>query len=79
MIEAAKRLFFFVGFVTLASALGSTLNVKETAPGEIRVASMTGGFVRPVAKGDIIIIPANVTHWFKEVQQPITYLGVKVR
>jgi quercetin dioxygenase-like cupin family protein len=59
---------------------GGTVNGgKETAPGEIRVASMDGGVVRRLNKGDIIIVPANVTHWFKEVQQPITYLGVKVR
>jgi quercetin dioxygenase-like cupin family protein len=27
----------------------------------------------------VVIIPANVTHWFKELQQPVTYLVIKVR
>jgi quercetin dioxygenase-like cupin family protein len=38
---------------------------------------MAGGVVRQVTRGDVLIIPANVTHWFKEIQQPITYFGVK--
>jgi len=34
---------------------------------------------RVLSKGDVIIIPANVPHWFKEIQQPVTYFVVKVR
>jgi quercetin dioxygenase-like cupin family protein len=52
---------------------------KETAAGEIRAGSMEGGTIRTLSKGDVIIIPANVPHWFKEIQQPILYFGVKVR
>jgi len=52
---------------------------KEIAPGEIRVATMKGGVERKIKKGDVIVIPAGVTHWYKEVQEPITYFGVKVR
>lgn len=58
---------------------GTMVGGKDTAPNEIRGTSMDGGVVRQVGKGDVIIIPANVTHWWKEVQQPITYFGVKVR
>jgi quercetin dioxygenase-like cupin family protein len=58
---------------------GSMLSGKETAPAELRGASIDGGVVRKVTKGDVIIVPANVPHWFREVQQPITYFGVKVR
>jgi quercetin dioxygenase-like cupin family protein len=58
---------------------GTMVGGKETAPSEFRGASMDGGVVRVITQGDVIIIPANVPHWFKEIQQPITYLGVKVR
>jgi quercetin dioxygenase-like cupin family protein len=58
---------------------GTTVGGKETAPTEFRGTSMDGGVVRLITKGDVLIIPANVPHWFKEVQQPITYFGVKVR
>jgi mannose-6-phosphate isomerase-like protein (cupin superfamily) len=54
-------------------------NAKSPNPVSARVASMDGGVVRRLTKGDVIIIPANVPHWFKEIQQPITYFGVKVR
>lgn len=58
---------------------GTVVGGKDTAPGEIRAASMDGGVVRTISKGDVIIIPANVSHWFKAVQQPTTYFVVKVR
>ena len=62
-------------FVTEGTMVGG----KYAAPYEVRGTSMEGGVVRQVGKGDVIIIPANVTHWWKEVQQPITYFGVKTR
>ena len=52
---------------------------RDTAPDEKRGASMTGGITYHLAKGDVVIIPANVTHWFKELQAPVTYLVIKVR
>jgi len=58
---------------------GTITGGKETAPDEVRVATMEGGVARQIGKGDVIVVPANVTHWYKEVQQPITYFGVKVR
>jgi quercetin dioxygenase-like cupin family protein len=58
---------------------GTMVGEKETAPSEFRGASMDGGVVRVITQGDVLIIPANVPHWFKEIQQPITYFGVKVR
>jgi quercetin dioxygenase-like cupin family protein len=58
---------------------GTTVDGKDTTATEIRGASMNGGVVRLITKGDVLIIPANVPHWFREIQQPITYFGVKVR
>jgi pyruvate kinase len=28
-------------------------------------------------KGDVVVIPAGVPHWFKEVSGPLTYFVVK--
>lgn len=71
-------LYILEGSATFVTG-GKLVGGKETAPFEVRGPSMDGGVVRPVTKGDVIIVPPNVTHWFKEVQQPITYFGVKVR
>ena len=51
---------------------------KTTAAGEIRGKSIIGGVERKLQKGDVIVIPAGVPHWFKEVSNPFLYLIVKV-
>ena len=33
---------------------------------------------RPIAEGDIVIIPAGVAHGFSEITEPITYMVVRV-
>jgi mannose-6-phosphate isomerase-like protein (cupin superfamily) len=51
---------------------------KTTAPNEIRGTSITGGESRKVSKGDVVVIPRGVPHWFKEVPQvPMLYFVVK--
>jgi mannose-6-phosphate isomerase-like protein (cupin superfamily) len=40
-------------------------------------ASIDGGVVRQVAKGDVILIPENTPHWYKDVEGSITYLEVR--
>jgi quercetin dioxygenase-like cupin family protein len=52
---------------------------RDTAPDEKRGKSMDGGTVYHVTQGNVVIIPANVAHWFKEVPQSVTYLTIKVR
>lgn len=52
---------------------------RETRPGETLGESITGGEARPVAVGDIIVIPRTIPHWFKEVTPPFRYLTIKVR
>jgi mannose-6-phosphate isomerase-like protein (cupin superfamily) len=34
--------------------------------------------VRQIVPGDVIIIPAGVSHWFEEVQENLTYLVVRI-
>ena len=40
-------------------------------------ATIQGGETRQVKKGDVIIVPENSPHWYKEVTSPITYLEVR--
>jgi mannose-6-phosphate isomerase-like protein (cupin superfamily) len=40
-------------------------------------ATIEGGEVRRVAKGDVVVIPANSAHWYSAVDGAITYLEVR--
>jgi mannose-6-phosphate isomerase-like protein (cupin superfamily) len=40
--------------------------------------SIVGGKSFWISDGDVVIIPAGVPHWFKEIRQPLTYLVVRV-
>jgi quercetin dioxygenase-like cupin family protein len=57
---------------------GTMTGGRVTAPGQQRGKDMTGGQTYHLTKGDVIVIPAGVPHWFKEVPQSITYYVVKV-
>ena len=57
---------------------GTIVDPKTTAPDEVRGASIQGGETHTLAKDDVIVIPAGVPHWFKEVQGEFLYFVVKV-
>jgi mannose-6-phosphate isomerase-like protein (cupin superfamily) len=53
---------------------------RETAPGELRGGQIVGGIERPVAAGDVILLPAGVPHQVRlEAGESITYIIVKAR
>jgi glc operon protein GlcG len=56
---------------------GKLVDGKVTAPGEIRGADVAGGDTRKLAKGDVVVVPPNTPHWFKEVSNPFLYYVVK--
>jgi uncharacterized protein GlcG (DUF336 family)/mannose-6-phosphate isomerase-like protein (cupin superfamily) len=58
---------------------GKVVDGKSTAADEIRGASIEGGDTRHIAKGDVLVVPAGVPHWFKEVKGPFLYYVVKVQ
>jgi glc operon protein GlcG len=70
-------LYVLEGEATLVTG-GSTTEARTTAPGETRGKSITGGTDRHLTKGDVMVIPNGVPHWFKEVQPPFLYFMVKV-
>ena len=57
---------------------GKVVDGRSTGPGEIRGASIEVGTVRNLSKGDVIIVPKNTPHWFKEIMGPVNYYVVKV-
>lgn len=61
-------------FVTGGTAIGP----RSTGPDETRAKNIEGGDERHLTKGDVIIIPNRVPHWFKAVNGPFLYYVVKV-
>jgi len=64
------------GSATLVTG-GTPVEGKVTAPGQYRAARIEGGETRQVSRGDVLVIPAGVPHWFKEVRGPFHYFTVK--
>lgn len=57
---------------------GKMVDGKVTAPGQWLGANITGGQTQHISKGDVLVIPAGVPHWFKEVPKSVSYYVVKV-
>ena len=58
---------------------GTATEPKEISPNEIRGSGIDGGETRRLSKGDVIIVPNGVPHWFKEVGGTFLYYTIKVR
>lgn len=58
---------------------GTAVDAKEIAPNEIRGSRIEGGVTRQLSKGQVIIVPNNTAHWFKEVNSEFLYYTIKVR
>lgn len=56
---------------------GTMTEPKETAFGEIRGKSISGGTSYALKPGDVIVVPPHTPHWFKEVTAPFLYYTVK--
>ncbi|MGH7525810.1 MAG: cupin domain-containing protein [Gemmatimonadales bacterium] len=66
------------GSATLVTG-GTAVDLKETAPEELRGSAIQGGETRQLVVGDVVVIPNGTPHWFKEVKAPFLYYVVKVR
>src|SRR5262245_35579136 len=64
------------GAATLVTG-GTVSEPRRTEPGQIRGPVIQGGESRRIAPGDVIVIPAGVPHWFRDVHAPLTYFVVK--
>ena len=65
------------GAATLVTG-GKALETRTITPDEIRGTAIEGGDVRHIVKGDVVVIPNGMPHWFKEVDGPLLYYVVKV-
>ena len=81
LVEVHERdtdiLYVLEGSATLVTG-GRMLDGKTVSKDELRGTSIEGGETRRIARGDVIIIPRGVAHWFREVPAPLTYFAVKV-
>ena len=57
---------------------GTATDPRKTTSGEIRAKSINGGESRRVTRGDVVVIPNGVPHWFNEVNGTFLYYMVKV-
>src|ERR1041385_990769 len=74
----ADIVYVLDGTATLVTG-GSAVDAKVTEADELRGSSINGGEAHQLRKGDVIIVPAGVPHWFKEVSNPFLYYVVKAR
>ncbi len=74
----ADIIYVLEGTATLVTG-GTLVDQTMEAPDESRGTEISGGETRHIAKGDVLIIPAGVPHWFKEVTNPFLYYVVKAR
>ena len=58
---------------------GTAVDARVTATDELRGSRIDGGETRQLVKGDVVVVPANTPHWFKEVNGALLYYTIKVR
>src|SRR6266404_913208 len=56
---------------------GTMVDGKLVSPGQMRGASITGGYTHHLKKGDVIIVPNGTPHQFTETSNPFLYFIVK--
>jgi mannose-6-phosphate isomerase-like protein (cupin superfamily) len=66
------------GSATLVTG-GTAVEAKATAPNEMRGTRIDGGETHQLSKGQVVVIPAGVPHWFQAVSGNLLYYTVKVR
>lgn len=78
MHEKQTDVFYIVeGDATFITG-GRMLGGKKDKPGQWLGTGIEGGEVHHLSKGDVIVIPAGIPHWYKEVPHSVTYYVVKV-
>lgn|SRR5579871_1044326 len=57
---------------------GTMVGGKMSKPGQMLGTDIQGGESHHLTKGDVVVVPAGVPHWFKDVPQSVSYYVVKV-
>lgn len=80
MHAKTNHIFIIVeGEATLVTG-GKLTNPKDTGPGQVRGDGIEGGESYHLTKGDVITIPANTPHWWKDTSKTgsIGYYAVNI-
>ena len=75
--EDTDILYVLDGKATIVTG-GAMTGGKSIGPGEIRGTGVDGGESRNLVKGDVMVIPNGVPHWFRSIKGPFLYYVVKV-
>ena len=65
--EKTTDILYVVDGEALYVTGGKMIGGKQTRPGEWLGTDIKGGTEHHLKKGDVIVVPANTPHWFKEV------------
>ncbi len=76
--EKETDVFYVVDGAATFITGGKMMGGKVTAPGQLRGTEIEGGEAYHLTKGDVMVIPVGIPHWFKEVPHSVTYFVVKV-
>lgn len=80
MAEVHERdtdiIYVLEGRATIVTG-GEVVGGRSTAMDEIRGASIRGGTAQRLERGDVLIVPQGVPHWFTQVDAPFLYYVVK--
>jgi quercetin dioxygenase-like cupin family protein len=76
--EKDTDVFYIVDGTATFITGGKANEVTEKSPGEFGAREIVGGDTNHLAKGDVIIIPNGVPHWFTDTSTPFLYFVVKV-
>jgi len=75
--EKETDIFYVVdGEATFVTG-GTMIGGKVSRPNQLLGTDIQGGETHQLKKGDVMVVPAGVPHWFKQVPQSIQYFTVK--
>ena len=80
MHDKTNHIFIIVeGEATFVTG-GKLTNAKEISPGQTRADGIEGGQSHHLSKGDVIAIPANTPHWWKDTSKTgsVGYYAVNI-
>jgi len=75
--EDTDTFYILEGSATFITG-GKVVQPRMVSAGETRAKEIVGGEEHKLVKGDVIVIPKRVPHWFKEVHGLLLYYVVKV-
>lgn len=76
--EKETDVFYVTAGTATFIAGGTIVGDKVTKPGQHTGTDIKGGTTYHLSQGDVMVIPAGMPHWYKEVPKSVSYFVVKV-